>query len=55
MFYDIFKKYKKTISADDYFILEKGLFDSKSKDFNIESDMIANIFSLIQASKNEND
>ena len=55
MFYDIFKKYKKTISADDYFILEKGLFDSKSKDFHIELDIITNIFSVIQTSKDEND
>ena len=55
MFYDIFKKYKKTISSDDYFILEKCLFDSKSKDFQIELDIIANIFSVIQSSKDEND
>ena len=55
MFYDIFKKYKKTISADDYFILEKSLFDSKSKDFQVESDAINNIFSLIESTMDKND
>ena len=35
--------------------LEKGLFDSKSKDFHIELDIITNIFSVIQTSKDEND
>ena len=55
MFYDIFKKYKKTISSSDYFILEKILFDSKAKDFQLELDTINNIFSLIESTRCEND
>ena len=47
MFYDIFKTYKKTISSDDYFILEKSLFDSKSKDYLLERDAVSKVFGLI--------
>ena len=47
MFYDIFKTYKKTISPDDYFILEKSLFDSKSKDYLLERDAVSKVFGLI--------
>ena len=47
MFYDIFKTYKKTISPDDYFILEKSLFDSKSKDYLLERDAVNKVFGLI--------
>ena len=49
MFYDIFKTYKKTISPDDYFILEKSLFDSKSKDYLLERDAVSKVFGLIDS------
>ena len=47
MFYDIFKTYKKSISSDDYFILEKSLFDSKSRDYVLEIDTVNKVFELI--------
>ncbi len=55
MFYDIFKKYKKTIPSKEYFLLEKSLFDSKAKDFNKEIEIVNSIFNLIVGVENEND
>ena len=49
MFYDIFKTYKKSIFSDDYFILEKILFDSKSKDYMLEIDTVNKVFELINS------
>ncbi len=49
MFYDIFKTYKKSIFSDDYFVLEKSLFDSKSKDCILEIDIVNKVFELINS------
>ena len=49
MFYDIFKTYKKSISPDDYFLLEKSLFDSKSKNYSLEEDSANKVFDLINS------
>ena len=51
MFYDIFKTYKKSISSDDYFVLEKSLFDSKSEDSFLEIDTVNKVFELINSVK----
>ena len=49
MFYDIFKTYKKSTSPDDYFLLEKSLFDSKSKSCPLEQDSVNKVFDLINS------
>ena len=55
MFYDIFKTYKKSIPIDDYFILEKSLFDSKSTDCTLEVVTANKVFGLIASIRSSND
>ena len=55
MFYDIFKTYKKSIPIDDYFILEKSLFDSKSTDCTLDVVTANKVFGLIASIRSSND